>query len=593
MPNIDGTGRDLRDYLVVLRDRKRIIVVTLLLTTISALVLSSRQERVYEGRARVLVSDLATDSSLTGGQGAQRVDPGVVQTQAEVIESGPVKDAVRRQLGAAPDVSVTPVGETEVIEIKARNRVPRRAADIANAYAQAYVDFRQQTTMNKVAASIQGFEGRAAELQTSVDALTAELAAAPSCVPAAPAACQRRDELQRQRDDVLAQQFPIRQRLDQLRVEASVASSGVQVIATADTPRSPVSPKPVRDALIGALLGLLVGAALALVYEHFHEGINTAEDLERAAPGLRVLGVIPAVKDWRRQAVAPATGSQMTAADEAYRSLRTSILHLRLGRPLRVIQFTSPSGSEGKTTTAMNLAVSIAETGKSVLVIDGDLRRPRIESCFGVPNDVGLTSLLVGEVTLDAVVRPAERIERVSVLPAGPTPPNPSELLSSNAMLELIDRLSKMADFVIIDCPPVLPVTDAVLLSEIVDGTVLVAMAGESTRKTVARAVRLLHQIDAPIIGLVLNAAGAEDTYGDHYGNYSGSSETDLLPPDRARPQQHLRETAPADSLTIASVAELPRAVDDGRPGRSDGAVSVPAPDEDAQSPDATTRGHS
>jgi non-specific protein-tyrosine kinase len=207
-------------------------------------------------------------------------------------------------------------------------------------------------------------------------------------------------------------------------------------------------------------------------------------------------------------------------AAEAYRTLRTSIQFLGLEQPMRTLQVTSANPQEGKTTTLANLAVALARSGSTVAIVCCDLRRPRVHEFFGLENDVGFTSVLLGKVPLAGAVQEVPDQARLSLLASGPLPPNPSELLSSRRTVEVFGSLQAEYDFVLIDAPPVLPVTDALVLSGRVDATLLVAVAGATTRKEAARAVELLRQVDAPLVGAVLNGVDTEGSYGYAYQSY-------------------------------------------------------------------------
>jgi capsular exopolysaccharide synthesis family protein len=189
---------------------------------------------------------------------------------------------------------------------------------------------------------------------------------------------------------------------------------------------------------------------------------------------------------------------------------------------MRTLQVTSANAREGKTTTLANLAVALARSGQSVVVVCCDLRRPRVHEFFGLDNEIGFTSVLLGKVPLARAVQDVPAQTRLSLLASGPLPPNPSELLSSKRTVEVLGSLQAEFDIVLIDSPPVLPVTDALVLSGRVDATLLIGVAGATTRKEATRAVELLRQVDAPLVGSVLNGVDVEGGYGynDQYYRY-------------------------------------------------------------------------
>lgn len=205
---------------------------------------------------------------------------------------------------------------------------------------------------------------------------------------------------------------------------------------------------------------------------------------------------------------------------EAYRQLRTNIQFSSLDRPLRTLLVTSTGPQEGKSTTLANLAVTVAQTGSSVLVVDCDLRRPTLQRIFGVRNDRGLTSMLLSD-SLDVVPKLSTDVPGLAVLPSGPLPPNPAELLASRRMTEVIERLTREAEMVIFDSPPVVAVTDAAVLASKLDGVLLVISSGKTKRDLAQRAKAMLEKVNARILGVVLNNV-KYDTSLHHYFTRSG-----------------------------------------------------------------------
>ena len=232
-------------------------------------------------------------------------------------------------------------------------------------------------------------------------------------------------------------------------------------------------------------------------------------------------GSIPIQDEWRDSSSAHAISIEEpeSAAAEAYRTLRTSIQFLNLEQSLHVLQVSSPATSEGKTTTLVNLAIALACAGQRVVLVDCDLRRPRIHKFFQFESDPGFTSVLLGEAPLSMAVRSVGGIDGLRVLPAGPIPPNPSELLSGRRTTEILDSLRLESDFVLIDSPPVLPVSDASVIAARVDATLMVVNDNKTHGRQLARALELLSQVEATVIGTVLNrvAKGTID-YGYGYG---------------------------------------------------------------------------
>lgn len=511
----------MRDYLQVLRRRRGVVAVAALVVLATALFSSFLQTPVYQGTAQVLLQPRSTESLFDPNSG-QRNDPArAVDTEIQVLKSQPVREAVRTELGigADPTVTVTPVGQTDVIEVKAQSTDPARAAAVSNSYAQHYIDFRRKQAVNDLLAAGREVQVQVVKLQTQIDALP--VANSAGGVNTANAA---------RRDVLLQQQALFKQKLDQLQVDAALKTGGAQLVTEAPVPTSPIKPTPKRTGVVALVVGLMFGVGLAFLFEYLDDSIKTKDDVARATGVIPIIGLIPAVGTWkdRSNPLVVSLTEPKSPVSEAYRSLRTSIQFIGLDRPLRTLQVTSPSASEGKSTTIANLAVALAQAGQRVVIVCCDLRRPRIHEFFGLSNDVGFTSVLLGQTPVSAALQAVPDQDRLFLLASGPVPPNPSELLSGRRTVEVLTALQTEADVVLVDCPPALPVTDAAVLSSRVDATLLVATAGLTTRKELHRALELLQQVDAPIIGTVLNGVNEENSYGyTGYGYVYGSNATD------------------------------------------------------------------
>ena len=497
-------GRDgelgLREYVDVLRRRKTLIVLIAVLITVPTLVISLLKTPVYAGVAEILLQPRTSETLFDPNSGT-RTDPNrEVQNELRILQSEPVRAAVRSQLGSAPRVSARPDGPTDIIRVTAKSTDPQRAASLANAYTTAYIDFRRKQAVDDVLAASQQVQGKITELQKQVDA--------------APPGSQK--------DSLVQAQALFKQKLDQLQVDGALKQGGAQLVTPATAPTSPVEPRPLRSGLIALVAGIVLGTGFAFLREFLDDSIKTKDDFERVAPGVPVLGLIPVVSAWRGKETPylVSLDDPNSPAAEAYRTLRTSIQFLGLDQPMRTLQVTSANPQEGKTTTLANLAVALARSGSTVAIVCCDLRRPRVHEFFGLDNEVGFTSVLLGKVGLAGAMQEVPDQARLSLLASGPLPPNPSELLSSKRTVEVLGSLQAEYDIVLIDAPPVLPVTDALVLSGRVDATLLVAVAGATTRKEGARAVELLRQVDAPLVGAVLNGVDTEGSYGYAYQSY-------------------------------------------------------------------------
>jgi capsular exopolysaccharide synthesis family protein len=293
----------------------------------------------------------------------------------------------------------------------------------------------------------------------------------------------------------------------------------VTVVRPAELPTTPVAPRPVLNVAFGLVVGLAVGIGLVVLRETLDTSVKTTEDLQELT-GNSALGVI----GFDPQAEKAPLVSQVDAQSvrlEAFRTLRTNLRFVDVDSPPKVVVVTSSVASEGKSTTACNLALTLASAGTEVILVEGDLRRPRVADYMGLEGAVGLTDVLIGRAVLDEVLQPWGS-PPLAVLTSGALPPNPSEMLGSTQMAELIASLRKRAEMVLIDTPPLLPVTDAAVLARECDGALLVIRQGRTTREQLTRSLEALRSVGARLLGTVLNMAPTGGAHGYGYGYYTG-----------------------------------------------------------------------
>jgi polysaccharide biosynthesis transport protein len=316
----------------------------------------------------------------------------------------------------------------------------------------------------------------------------------------------------------------LQQRLQEAGIIAGLHSTNIRRIDPADAPDFPSSPRKSVNLTLGLLCGLGIGLLLAFLVEALDTNIKTIFDIEERL-GLPMLGVVPQVdtkllspETFVADATSTIPGAWSRLA-EAYRSLRTTILLSRAGTPPQVILISSAKPSEGKTSITTLEAIVFALNGARVLLIDSDLRRPSVHLRFRIGNKVGLTSVLTGKSLLHEAIVSVPAVPSLHILPAGPIAPMPAELLGSLQMQRLVEGLRASYDFILIDTPPVLTVTDAAVLVSISDGVVLVLRYGQASRNVVARASEILLRSGAHLLGVVLNAVDLQSSdYAEYYG---------------------------------------------------------------------------
>jgi polysaccharide biosynthesis transport protein len=535
VPEAQQSPSLLRSYLEVLRRRARAIAAVTAILTLGAVGVSLLQDPVYRATASVLLQPKVSETLGT----AQVTEPaaGVDNTELEVMRSELVREPVEDELGYEPDISLRGVEGTKVVRVAAEAPAARRAARDANAYARVYVRERRDSLIEELNGAIATLNERLEDAQAEVraaDAPLRELEAQIATASAAEASAleRERDELAAQIDATVAstraRATAYQDQIDQLQVTSSLTvTGGAQVIAEAEVPDEPVSPVPIRNAGIGLGVGLVLGIALAFLLDQLDDRILSKDALEEAVGGLPTLGIIPVVAKAKRdedRLISALTDHHPVG--EAYRGLRTSVQFPALERQLRALQVTSADAGEGKTTTVANLGLALARAGKRVVLVDADLRRPKLAHLFGVTPVTGLAEILLGEVAIEEALVPVAGEQRLVVLATEGAPKNPPELLGLRQFAALVRSLADRADFVLVDTPPVLPVADAVTVAAVVDATLVVVAAERTDVKHVERAVELLEQVDATLLGTVLNLVpnrrGADTYYGYGYGNGNG-----------------------------------------------------------------------
>ena len=316
----------------------------------------------------------------------------------------------------------------------------------------------------------------------------------------------------------------LEQRLQEAGIIAGLHSTSIKMIDPADAPDYPSGPRKRFNLGVGFLTGLIIGVMLSLLIHLLDTNIKSVSDVEEKL-GLPLLGVIPVADS---KGVLPETFIEQATSGveagwsqmvESYRSLRTSLLLSRPGSPPKVLLITSSKPAEGKTAVSSLSAITLALGGGRVLLIDADLRRPSVHTRFKIPNAIGLSTILSGKTTFEEAVYQHPKVASLNILPSGPIAPMPAELLGASEMVTLIERLRGQYDFIVIDTPPVLTVTDALVLIALSDGVAMVLRYGEATSKATSRSRDLLLRSGAYLLGAVLNAVDYKSPdYAEYYG---------------------------------------------------------------------------
>lgn len=510
----------------VVKGRWLFVVVPAVLGALIFGALTLRQPKLYEATARLLLEANGGDTVSNGFGGATK-DANSLDPETEVLRMGAsdIRRAVAQQLAinvADAKVGVRVLRSSSVLAVRATSKDPKTAAAIANAFCSQYIAIRRAESVAEISRLISAMEARSDEFGRQITETEQAIRVADPLQPGA------LTNLQINRDRLVTQKGEFDQRIASLRVDSELRTGGARIANAAGTPRLPFAPNVQRALLNGLLIGAIVGLLLAVAREFFREVVRSKEDVSRIAPKLAVLGSIPEIPEFSGTSALAMALVPNSPASEAYRSLRTMVQFLGVDQSVKVLQVTSSRPGEGKSTLAANLALALAQGGRRVALVDTDLRSPRVEEIFGhadYDSRGGLTGVLVDTILLEYALRPSKHQgpedpivdANLRVLDAGERPPYPAELLGSNRMVEVVASLRSEFDFVILDSPPVLAVSDPLVVAGLVDAVLFVARAGIVQRRQLSQALDQLDQIDAPIAGIVLNGTKENELYQYEY----------------------------------------------------------------------------
>lgn len=524
---------NLRDYVLVLLRRKWVVIGCSVAFGVLAFAYTQFKTPVYSSTAKIAIQRVTPTNLLEPS--LQRTNPDLVaEIELQSYDSDKVKKAAQDKLGYKAEASASASGRGSVMSVVATDPDPQKAADIANRYAESFIEVRRQLNIDDYIATAEATQARIDEVDKQLAELDAASVSTATTVapfpgarassttePAGPASERARRESLTNDKEILEKN------LSQLQVgQGNVNASGPQIISPAKVSSSPVSPNVKRDTLLGFIVGLILGVAGAFLLDFLDDSIRSSEDLEASTERAPMLAMIPYHADWRNRSEAHLVSVERPSSPtaEAYRTLRTAVQFAGLEKPIKALQITSPRAQDGKTTSSTNLAVALARAGMRVVLVDCDLRRPRVHEFLGASNEIGFTSVLLGEVTIEQAMQKIPEVPYLRFLASGPVPPNPSELLAGRRAGELFETLKAAADIVVVDTPPVLPVSDALVVSDLMDAVIMVVTAGSTKRSEARRSFELLSQVEAPIVGTVMNRGSSQHGYGYGYGYGYGHS---------------------------------------------------------------------
>lgn len=523
-----GEELSLGDALTIIRRKWWAILAVACLLGFTTFAYFRRQVPRYQTQT-VLLLDLRTPARIANAAGQSVAVTDVerlIENEIEFARSATVRTEVQARLGDAVsiDLSVS-ASDSDTLTFRARSTDPGQAQAVANTAAAVYQELSKQQTValyDKALADLDAvlapIEARLAELAPLTDAAVID-----PKVPYDPTLLAERKRLESdlQTNSAKRTSLALAAKLDQ-----GVPSS---VITQASAPSEPFAPRPERNAVIGLLAGAVLAIGGLFMFDYLDDRLRDRSSIAKVAPRLATLAIVP-----RARRAARSNGSlagEPGVVGESVRALRAAVQFASLSRPLNSVLVTSSKPKEGKSTLAMCLAIAFARNGTKVVLIDADMRKPRVHKNLRLgDNGFGLTTVLQGQASLSQVMRPAPGVENLAVITSGPTPANPADFLASDtnangrlSMKHIIDELVANGLMVIVDAPPVLPVVDALTMSRAVDGVLFVVAAGSARERDVSRAFEVLGQSGAEIVGIVVNKLERSGTsYARTYGYSDG-----------------------------------------------------------------------
>jgi receptor protein-tyrosine kinase len=481
----------LRDLARTVREQKWLILLCLVTTTAVAVVFTALEQPLYQATAKILLQDdnLTQAVAGTGFGGADPHRRAV--TDAQLVPLPAVAERVSRTVKgslATAAVSTSLNGDSNVLSVIVTDPSPTRAATLANAFAKQYLSFRADTNRALVRSAIGKLSARLAQMS-----------------PRSPQARALSNQVR------------------QLRILASLQTGDAQVVSVAQPAAAAISPRPARNVALGVVVGLLLGLALAVLRDRLDRRVKNEDELAELVPDVPIIASVP---EPRRRGIA----RELTG--EAFHTLNTNLRLLSSERPLRTLLITSAGPGDGKSTVALNLAVAGGSAGSPALILDADMRRPALSHSLHTDGRAGISQILAGtgavetsvqQRSVDATVNgsgPTAALNgEVSIVPAGPKPPNPQLLLGDSPLTALLHAASSKGERVIVDGPPVGVFSDMLPVARKVDGVIVVVRLYHSRRDDVIRLSRDLRNREVRPVGLVvLGTTGELSRYNRYYG---------------------------------------------------------------------------
>ena len=521
---------DLRQYIALLWQWAWLIVLAGVLAGGAAFITSKLQDPVYQAKTKLLINE--APSTTTSEYTAILTSERLARTYSELMTEDPILEAVIEQLDLDLDQDETDgdilealtgatevqlIRDTQLIELSVEDTDPEMAARIANTIVEEFIEQNQALQSSRFAESKTSLEEEMARIQGQIHNALLTI----DELGDTPADQQQRDRLESDIAQYRQTHAGLLQSYEQIRVAEAQTTSNVIQVKPAAAPEKPIRPRVLMNTALAAVVGGMLAVGAIFLVEALDDTLKNPDDVSRHL-GLPILGTI--LKHEVENGNPVTAEEPRSPTSEAYRALRTNIQYASVDYPIRSLLVTSPSANEGKSTIAANLGVVLAQGGKRSILVDADMRRPTLHKKLKVPNRVGLSAFFVfHSLSGDTNEHPEGAIQDtladgLSVIPSGKIPPNPSELLASERMSKVIERLKQDAEIIIVDSPPVTAVTDSSVLAPRMDGVLLVIQPGVTKLDAARHAVEQLHRVGANLIGVVLNNVEPKSSrYGYYY----------------------------------------------------------------------------
>src|SRR4051812_16391192 len=545
----------------MLRRRIGVVLICALLVPAAALAFSLSQEKQYSASASLLFRDPQLDQKFSGSTVfAPSSDPNrEAATNAKLASLEVVAARTSKALGGkvpageiSGKIAVAPAGQSDVVTITATDHDPVFAAKLANTFAEQFIAFRRDADRSKISAARQ--------------LVTDQLKRLSSAEAAGP------------------QGTALRQRGEQLQILAALQTGNAELVQPANTPGSPSSPQTKRNVIFALLFGLIMGCGLAVLLERLDRRLKDPKQVSDVY-GRPVIGAVPESREIARTE----QGFEDLPTNEAepMRMLRANLRYFNVDREVRSVLVTSAAPGEGKSTVAKHLASAAASTGERVLLLEADLRRPTLKNRLQLAGDNGLSQVLAGTRSLRSAIEQVEvagsagERRTLSVLASGPIPPNPTDLIESDRMRQVLKAVSEKYDLVVIDTPPTSVVSDAIPLVKSVDGVLVVARLGKTTRDSSAHLRDQLNNLGAYVLGVVVNSVTRASMSGYAYGygyGYGYAAEYTSQKKKRRRERTPVMESSNGHSNGHAPARDLD--IEPERAGPAEQSVGPDYPDD-------------